>query len=172
VAQEGQGRISLIAAIGAKTRAIGKDNALLWHIPEDLKRFKRLTDGHPVIMGRKTWESLPDRARPLPNRTNIVVTRQEDFRANGAIVTHSLGGAIAHALESNGPDEIFVIGGAELYAAALPRADRLYLTLVEDDAEGDAFFPAYDDFKTTLAEESGQSNGLAYRWIDLVRHNG
>jgi dihydrofolate reductase len=172
VAQEGQGRISLIAAIGAETRAIGKDNALLWRIPEDLKRFKRLTDGHPVVMGRKTWESLPEKFRPLPGRTNIVVTRQQDFRANGAIVAHSLGGAIAHALESSGPDEIFVIGGAELYAAALSQADRLYLTLVESDAEGDAFFPAFDDFKTALAEESGESSGLRYRWLVLARHNG
>jgi len=160
--------LSLIGAIGARTRALGKDNRLLWQIPEDLKRFKALTSGHPVVMGRKTWDSLPEKFRPLPNRTNIVVTRQDGFVAEGATVVHSLDEALAAA---GSADEIFIIGGGELYAAALPQADRLYLTLVDDDTEGDAFFPAYDDFNTILTDESAESNGIRYRWVDLERGN-
>ena len=111
--------ISLIAAIG-KGRELGKNGKLLWHLPDDMRRFKELTTGHPVIMGRKTWESLPERFRPLPGRTNIVVTRQADYKAAGAIVADSLGAARAVAARAEGANEIFVIGGGELYAVALP----------------------------------------------------
>jgi dihydrofolate reductase len=115
--------ISLIAAIGAGNRALGKDGQLLWQIPDDLKRFKAITSGHPVIMGRKTWESLPEKFRPLPGRLNIVVTRQEGYEATGAEVCASLETALAmaqgtHAAE--GGMEVFVIGGGELYKEALP----------------------------------------------------
>ena len=166
----GVGRIALIAALGARTRAIGKQGELLWRLPEDLKRFKALTSGHPVIMGRKTWESLPERARPLPGRTNIVVTRQPEYEAPGAVVTDSLEAALAAAARADGADEVFVIGGGELYAAALPRASRLYLTLVDSDAEGDAFFPAYDkDFTKECAREARAHEGLQYEWVTLER---
>jgi dihydrofolate reductase len=166
----GKTRVALIAALGAKTRAIGKNGELLWHIPEDLRRFKALTSGHPVIMGRKTWESLPERARPLPNRTNIVVTRDPSYVAPGAVVADSLEAALDAAASAAGADEIFVIGGGELYAAALPRAGRLYLTLIDSDLEGDTFFPPYEtEFIKTLAQESAESNGLKYRWLDLER---
>ena len=129
--------VSLVAAL-ARNRVVGAGNRLPWHLPEDLKRFKRLTMGAPVIMGRKTHESI---GRPLPGRRNIVVTRQPSARGEGCEVVHSLDDAIALAGDAL---EVFVIGGAELYAAALPRADRLYLTLIEADYQGDTFFPELD----------------------------
>lgn len=148
-------RISLIAALAGKSRAIGKENDLLFTVPGDLARFKALTMGHPVLMGRKTWESLPERFRPLPGRTNIVVTRDRDYIAQGALLAHSLPEGLSLAKEAESSDELFVIGGGELYRAALPFADRLYLTLVDIETEADTFFPAYEDeFATTISEES------------------
>ena len=163
-------RIAIIAALGANSRAIGRENGLLWHIPEDMKRFKALTTGHPVIMGRKTWESLPEKFRPLPARANIVVTRDLAYEARGASIAGSLEEAIAKAKKEEGAVEIFVIGGGQLYAEALPIADRLYLTLVEDDKEGDVFFPPYADiFTKVIAEESHESGAFRYRWVELER---
>lgn len=129
--------ISLIAAL-AKNRAIGKDGQLLWHLPEDMRHFRETTRGKPVIMGRKTWESLPDSFRPLPGRHNIVVSRNPAYLAPGATLVGSLENAI-HAVGETA--EVFVIGGAELYRQALPVAGRLYLTEIAQDFEGDAFFP-------------------------------
>jgi dihydrofolate reductase len=131
--------LTLIAAV-ARNGAIGRDNQLLFRIPGDLPRLKRLTLGHPVIMGRKTWDSLPPKNRPLPGRLNIVVTRNRAWHAEGAVTAHSLEDALEH---TRGAQQAFVIGGAELYALALPQADRLDLTEVDQDAEGDAFFPAW-----------------------------
>lgn len=130
-------RISVIAAL-AKNRVIGIENRLPWRLPEDLAHFKALTLNHPVLMGRKTFESL---GRPLPNRTNVVITRNADYRPEGAVVVGSVQAAIAAC---PGVDEVFFIGGAELYAQAIPLADRLYLTEVDIDATGDAWFPEYD----------------------------
>lgn len=147
-------RVSLIAALAGKNRAIGKEGDLLFSVPGDLKRFKELTTGHPVIMGRKTWNSLPERFRPLPGRTNIVVTRIENYPAPGAHIVHSFPEALSRAKDAEGSDEIFVIGGGEIYRAALPFTDRLYLTLVDLETEADTFFPAYEeDFKTIVSEE-------------------
>lgn len=129
--------LSLIAAV-ARNRAIGKDNQLLWHLPEDMKHFRETTCGKPVVMGRKTWESLPEKFRPLPGRQNIVVSRDPAYKAHGADLAGSLEGALALA---GGAEEVFVIGGEQLYRAALPFADRLYLTEVELEPEADAFFP-------------------------------
>lgn len=136
-------RLALIWAM-SRNRVIGRNNALPWYLPEDLKYFKRVTMGKPVIMGRKTWESI---GRPLPGRTNIIVTRNTDFEAEGAKVVHSLDEAIGMAENIaliNGNEEAVVMGGAEIYRQALPRADRLYLTQVHADVEGDAFFPEFD----------------------------
>lgn len=133
-------RIALIWAM-AQNRVIGRDNKLPWYLPNDLKYFKRMTTGKPVIMGRKTFESI---GRPLPNRTNIVVTRDAGFDAEGVKVVHSLDDAIELAESEtliNGGDEVIVMGGAEIYRQALPRADRLYVTLVHAEVDGDAFFP-------------------------------
>ena len=131
--------VSLIAALDRR-RGIGKDNQLPWRLPADLKRFRELTTGHHIITGRKTYESI---GKPLPGRTTIIITRNHDYSAAGCFVTHSLADALALA-RSRGEQEAFVIGGAEIYAQALPLADRLYLTLVEAEVEADAFFPTFD----------------------------
>jgi len=123
-------------AAASLDRVIGKDGDLPWRLPDDLKWFKKITSGHTIFMGRKTWESLP--ARPLPDRHNIILTRRVDFRANGGTVVRGLDEAFDHAL---GSDEVMVIGGEEIYRLALPRADRIYLTEVLGSFEGDARFP-------------------------------
>jgi len=162
------GCISIIAAIGSRDRALGKGGKLLWRLPDDMRRFKALTTGHPVIMGRKTWESLPLKFRPLPGRTNIVVTRQTGYEAAGALIADSLEAARAAAARAPGADEIFVIGGGELYAAALSFADRLYLTLVDDKKEADTFFPPYEPKFNIISEKSGVGK-LSYSFQILER---
>jgi dihydrofolate reductase len=135
--------LSIIVAM-ANNRAIGKDNQLLWHLPEDLKYFKRMTMGKPMIMGRKTFESI---GRPLPGRLNIVVTRQQDWQFEGVKVVHSIEAAkkLAQAQAYiDGVDEVMLIGGAELYKTSIDHADKLYVTRVDADIEGDAFFPEID----------------------------
>src|SRR3989344_9563394 len=148
-------RVSIIAAIG-KNRELGRDNDLLWRIPDDLKRFKSLTLGHPVIMGRKTFESI---GKPLTGRTSLVVSRS----------SLSFENALAQAKKLD-DKEIFIIGGAQIYAAAFPHADRLYLTLIDDTKDGDAVFPEYEKlFTKKLSEEIRELNGLTYRWVDLEK---
>lgn len=159
--------LNIIAAIG-KNRELGLRGKLLWNIPEDMGRFKRLTMGHPVIMGRKTWESLPEKFRPLPGRTNIVVTRQNGYEAVGAIVVDSLEAARAAAARAEGGDEVFVIGGGELYAAALPLADRLYLTLIDEEKEADTFFPPYEQEFEIISNEAGMGEP-PHRFLTLKR---
>ena len=228
-------RISIVVAVTRKNAAIGNGGKLLVRISDDLKRFKVLTLGHPVIMGRKTFESI---GKPLPERTNVVITRNPDFRAEGVFVVNSLEEALqkASALESQSPfakgaalggcsekgvpesaragvvtpllpktavlpllgeitlpqsefavydysstpfakgdfpnPEIFIIGGGEIYAQALPFADKLYLTIVDSDAEGDVFFPDWrkDFTKETFRDERfDEKTGLRYTWIDLER---
>jgi dihydrofolate reductase len=166
--------ISIVAAIG-NNRVLGKNNQLLWHIPDDLKRFKQLTLGHPVIMGRKTFESiLSVLGKPLPGRTNIVVTRQE-YRGRfsveeGVVRVDSIPDAIEKAKQAPGGEEIIIGGGGEIYRQALPFVDKLYLTLIEDEKEGDSFFPEYEsEFTKVTFEELREYEGLKYRWIDLER---
>jgi dihydrofolate reductase len=130
-------RVSLIAAVAANG-VIGRDGGLPWRLPEDLKRFRALTLGHHIVMGRKTYESI---GRLLPGRTTVIVTRQRDYAVPGAIVARSIEDALAQCA---GDDEVFVIGGAQIYQAALPIADRLYLTEVMAEVEGDTRFPAFD----------------------------
>lgn len=160
-------RLTLIAAV-ARNRAIGLNNQLPWHLPEDLKHFRNVTRGHPVIMGRKTWESLPDSFRPLPGRLNLVMSRQKDYEAPGARKVDSLSEALA--VVSNTP-EAFVIGGAELYAQALPQANRLILTEVETDVAGDAWFPEFD--RTLWLESSREvhvsQQGLTFAFVTYER---
>lgn len=163
-------RISMVAAIGATTRALGRGGDLIWHIPEDMRRFKELTMGHPVIMGRKTWESIPAKYRPLPGRTNIVVSRDAGYVAEGAQVATSLEAALALAKTAPGAEEILIAGGGQLYAEALPLTDRLCLTLVESNEPADVYFPPYEsEFTKIVSDESHESNGLKYRWVDLER---
>ena len=129
--------LSLIAAI-ARNNCIGSHGAIPWHIPEDIKHFKNLTMGKIVLMGRKTWESLPEKWRPLPNRTNLVITRQDGYVVPvGVEVYHTVDEAVA----AHPREEIMVIGGAEIYRQTIDRADTLYITHVEKLVEGDAFFP-------------------------------
>lgn len=142
-------RLSVIAAL-AKNRVIGIENRLPWRLPEDLAHFKALTLNHPILMGRRTFESL---GRPLPGRTNIVISRNSDYRPDGCQVAGSIAAAIALC---KGADEVFFIGGADLYAQAIPLADRLYLTEVDIDAEGDVWFPDYD--RGAFSEVSRESH--------------
>jgi dihydrofolate reductase len=129
--------VVIIAAV-AKNRVIGKDNQLIWNIPEDMAHFKALTAGHTVIMGRRTWESLPPRFRPLPGRRNIVISRQPDYAAPGAELADSLENALKLA---SAADTVFIIGGEQIYAQAMALADRLEITEVDLEPEGDAWFP-------------------------------
>lgn len=158
-------RISIIVA-HSRNMAIGKANMLIWHLPEDLKRFKKLTTGHPIIMGRKTYQSI---GRPLPERTNIVITRDSNLDIPGCIVVHSAIKAIEKAQEFD-QEEIFIIGGAEIYKETLPLADRLYVTKVELDVDGDAFFPEYSKiFTKKISEELGEFEGLKYSYLILEK---
>jgi len=157
--------ISIIAAIG-KNRELGKDNKLLWKIPEDMKRFKTLTLGKVVVMGRKTYESLPERFRPLPNRTNVVVTKNSDYKAPGCFVLSS----ITDAIKKNKDKEIFIIGGASIYSQSIKYAQKLYLTLVNDVfPEADAYFPDYSDFIGKQEVGRGKWNGTDYIFLELNR---
>jgi dihydrofolate reductase len=158
--------LTLIAAV-ARNGVIGQDNRLPWHLPADLKHFKALTTGHAVIMGRKTWESLPEKFRPLPGRQNIVVTRNAAYRADGAVVVTSLPAALAAAAG----DEAFVIGGAELYRAALPLAARLQLTEIDADYAGDTWFPPRDPqaWRETARDAQRDEAGLGYAFVTYER---
>ena len=153
--------LSIIAAI-SQNRVIGNENKLLWNIPEDLQRFKRLTIGHPIIMGRKTFESI---GRPLPKRTNIILTRDKNFRSSGCIITHSLTEALEKAKQSG---EIFIIGGGQIYSQAINLADKLYLTVVHQNFTGDAIFPDYSRFKKIVFQQSGQFKSHKYTFFELL----
>jgi dihydrofolate reductase len=159
-------RIALIAAV-ARNGIIGVGNSLPWHLPEDLRHFRVLTDGHAVIMGRKTWESI---GRALPNRQNIVVSRQAGLRLDGASVAHSLDEALSLATR---PDPVFVIGGEALYRSALPRAALLHLTEIHRDFHGDARFPAFDRPQwrevAREAHEPATAEGFAYHFVTYER---
>jgi dihydrofolate reductase len=160
-------RLALIAAV-ARNGAIGKDNALLWREPEDLKHFRRVTMGCPVIMGRKTWDSLPARFRPLPGRRNLVITRSTGWRADGAEPVHSLPAALALLA---GAPKVFVIGGAEIYALALPLADELVLTEIDADLDGDVFFPCRDNarFVEVGRERHTTDAGVPYSFVTYTK---
>ncbi len=157
----------LIAACG-RGRVIGIDNRLPWQLPEDMKFFRETTRGKPVIMGRKTWESLPDAFRPLPGRVNIVVSRNSGYRATGGMVVGSLPAALTAA---GNADVAFIIGGADLYHQALPFADRIYLTEIDEDFDGDAFFPAFasDDWRETQRNPQVSASGLNFAWVTYER---
>jgi len=136
--------ISLIAAVSTN-KVIGKNNDLVWSLPKDMKYFMDTTKGHHVIMGRKNYESIPHKLRPLKDRTNIIITRKEEYNAPapGAIVVHSIREALAIAIKEN-EEEAFIIGGGEIYAQSIDFAEKLYITEVKGEFEGDTFFPDYD----------------------------
>lgn len=149
--------IVIIAAV-AKNRVIGKDNTLIWNIPEDMAHFKALTSGQTVIMGRKTWESLPPRFRPLPGRRNIVISRQADFAAPGAELAGSLEAALQLAAQA---ETAFIIGGEQIYRQAMDVADRLEITEVDLEPEGDAWFPAIDPNRWRV-DQKAEYPGFAF----------
>jgi len=168
-------RVSIVVVMSAHDRAIGKADKLLWHIPDDLKRFKALTLGHPVIMGRKTFESIISYlGGPLPGRTNIVVTRNTSYlpaqagKLKGAEMFYSLEDALTYA-KAFDTKEIFIGGGSEIYTQALPHTDRLYLTLVNEQKDADSFFPGYSAFTKEIAREERGHNGIHYTWLTLER---
>ncbi|MFT7645195.1 MAG: dihydrofolate reductase [Candidatus Paceibacteria bacterium] len=165
-----QAPIVIVVGLGQSNRALGMNNELLWHVPDDLKRFKELTLGHPIIMGRKTFESiLKILGKPLPGRSNIVVTRDLNYIHEGVRVAHSLDEAIATA-ESEHPTEIHIGGGAELYRHALPLVSRLHITWFLDDKEADTFFPEFaKEFKIVAKHPIQTHEGLQFQWIDYVR---
>ena len=165
--------IVLIAAV-AKNRVIGRDNQLIWNIPEDMAHFKTLTSGQTVLMGRKTWESLPPRFRPLPGRRNIVISRQTNYEAPGAEVADSLENGLKLASTAA---TVFIIGGEQIYTQALPLADRLELTEVDLTPEGDAWFPVVSasEWQDTEHKNIVSSSGIAAGFVTYRRlrfHNG
>jgi dihydrofolate reductase len=162
--------LSLIAAV-ARNGAIGLGNALLWSEPEDLRHFRRVTMGCPVIMGRKTWDSLPARFRPLPGRRNIVLTRDAAWHAVGAEAASSIAEALAL---TEGSAKAFVIGGAQAYALALPLADELVLTEIDADLHGDTFFPPWDRalFTPTSREPHTSAQGIGYHFTTYTKNRG
>jgi dihydrofolate reductase len=161
--------VSIVAAL-ASNRAIGFGNAMPWRLPEDLKRFKRLTMGHAVIMGRKTFESI---GSPLSGRNNIVISRSRRRSFPGCVVVHSLEAALVEAADSA---EAFVIGGAQIYALALPHARRLHMTEIARDFEGDAFFPEFDRSRwrevSREKHPSGGAEGFDYAFVEYERRGG
>lgn len=163
-------RISLIAALD-RQRGIGKDNQLPWRLPADLKRFRELTTGHHLIVGRKTYESI---GKPLPGRTMIIVTRQPDFQAEGSLVVDSVAAALALA-ESRTETEVFVIGGAEIYAQTLAQADRLYLTFVDAEVAADTFFPTFAEDNWQEVERSthaaDEKNQYTFTFVTLSKRH-
>lgn len=155
----------MIAAIG-EHRELGKNNKLLWNIPRDMQRFRKLTSGHAVIMGRKTFESI---GHPLPNRTNIVVTRDKNYKPAGrSYICNSLEEALKIARKKEN-DEIFIIGGGEIYKQSISFADKLYLTIVKGSYEADVFFPDYSDFKKVTYKKKDHEGNFHFTFIDLER---
>jgi dihydrofolate reductase len=162
--------IALVVAI-ARNGTIGDAGRIPWRIAEDMRHFKALTLGNPCIMGRRTWESLPK--KPLPGRTNIVVTRDRNFAADGALIAHNIDEALAIASRAN-PPEIMIVGGAEIYAGALPRASIIYLTEIHEDFKGDARMEAFDRdvWMETSREEKTTSEGLGFSFVTLMKRQG
>ncbi len=156
--------LSVIAAL-ARNRVIGVNNRLPWRLPEDLKHFKTLTMGHHIIMGRKTYESI---GKPLPGRTTVIVTRDAAYRMEGCLTATSIDAAIAACA---GDPEIFFVGGAQMYAQVLPRADRLYLTEIQADYAGDAWFPAFDrgEWEEMARDQRVSPDGLGYDFVSYLR---
>jgi dihydrofolate reductase len=152
-----------------ENRVIGKNNTLIWHLPADLKRFKALTTGHVIIMGRKTFESI---GKPLPNRTSIVISRQPDLQIEGAIIAHSVEEAILKA-KSITREDIYIVGGAEIYALSLPLADQILVTQLHDIFEGDAYFPEIpaEIFEITEKERgiTDEKNAYQYSYLTYTR---
>ncbi len=157
-------KISLIGAC-SENRAIGLNGKLLWHIPEDLQNFQKITRGHVVVMGRKTFESI---GRPLPDRTNIVVTENNNFVAENCLVANSIEWAIQKARELE-KEEVFICGGGSVYAQTIDLADKLYLTVVEGNFEADVFFPEYEEFTKIVSQRKSSDENFKYTFLELEK---
>ncbi|MFI3190935.1 dihydrofolate reductase [Crenothrix sp. D3] len=161
-------KISLIVAM-ASNRVIGDNGLMPWHLSADLKKFRHITTGFPIVMGRKTYQSI---GRPLPNRTNIIISRDTDYQQDGCLVFNDLDGALKHACQL--ADEVFIIGGATLYEALLPVADRLYITEIKQDFAGDTLFPTYDKSAWTEVTREDIDNDPSvefdYSFLQLARN--
>ena len=162
--------LSIIAVIG-KNRELGKDNKLLWHIPGDLPRFKHITWGHPVIMGRKTQSTFQYKGGPLPGRTNIVVTKDVNFHPDNFVIAHSIEEALNRAKQSPGSEESFIIGGGSLYEQTIDKVDRLYLTLVEATTQADTYFPDFSEFTTVVMNQPEEREGFTFQYLTLDRNS-
>jgi len=162
------GKVSIIVAASTNL-VIGKDNDIPWHLPTDLKNFKKVTEGSPVIMGRKCWESIPEKYRPLPNRSNIVLTRNPDYKANGADVRHGLDLAIEEQVW--GHDEVFIIGGSHIYKEAFKIADKLYLTQIYSKVDGDVLLEGLNpsDWELVNSSDMMEENGFKFRFEEYER---
>ncbi len=156
--------ISIICAI-AKDRGIGNKNKLLVHLPPDLKHFKNITSGHMVIMGQTTYESI---GFALPNRVNVIMTKDKDFEAKGCTIVYSMEEALEVA-KNSGDDEVFFIGGASIYAQAIKHADKLYLTIMDKTWEADTFFPEYDKFTLSSESEEQEYKGLKFKYTEFIK---
>jgi len=166
-------KVSLIVAV-SENRVIGKDNDLIWHLPKDIRFFKETTLNHHVIMGRKNFESIPHKYRPLPNRTNVIITRQADYTDEGCVVVNSIEAALEIA-KQNGDTEPFIIGGGQIYKLALEAnlVDKIYLTKVRHSFAGDTFFPKLDDSWEEVSREENQADEMhayAYDFITLEKN--
>lgn len=159
--------ISIIVAVWPKNE-LGKDNQLLWHIPSDMKRFKELTSWHPVIMWRKTFESIPEKFRPLPNRTNIIISRNPELEYDWVLIFKDIEKAIEKA-KSIDENEIFIIGWAQIYNSTINIADKLYLTKVEWNFDADVFFPDYSMFNKVISKQDLEDNWFKISFIELVK---
>lgn len=170
-----EGRIGLIWAQTQEGGVIGKDGGMPWHVPEDMKHFAATTTGHPVVMGRRTWDSIPERYRPFTERTNIVVTRQPGWEAGGAVVVHSLDEGLRAARDAEGADRVWVIGGGELFEQALPLADLAVVTILDLDVDGDTFAPQLGDgwrLGSVVPDDGGwltSATGVPYRIVEFRR---
>lgn len=164
-------KISIIVAV-SENNIIGKDNTLIWHLPADMKYFKEKTTGHCIITGRKNYESIPEKFRPLPNRTNFIVTRQKDYLASGAIICGSIEEAIKKASEL-GEIEVFIIGGAEIYKQCIHLTDKLYVTKIHHTFDGDVSFPQIDPniWKkiTNITFQADDKNKYAYTFFEYEK---
>ncbi|MBL3658038.1 dihydrofolate reductase [Fulvivirga sediminis] len=164
-------KISMIAAI-AENFVIGKDNDMVWDLPDDMRFFMEKTSGHHVIMGRKNFESIPEKYRPLPNRTNIVMTKNNDWTADGVEIVHSLEDALEIARKNNEP-EVFIIGGGQIYELGLQHADVMYLTEIHASFDGDAFFPTFNKLewieKERIPHAKDEKHAYSFDFVTYVK---